>query len=209
MRWILAVIILSLLVSSVTADDWKFQIIDSSTPVFTLVKDTAEVVNQPKLPQQNEHLVMFTSKTCGPCQAWKNGNNRKQIEAKYKVVIVDIDDFPVYKTAQGNLPAVDRYPKFWLIKTSDLYAKPIKVWTGGISLQDIETTLKAPAAPQSGYKRKSKLRWSLNGSFSPNRKTLVEHIKEEHGIEINETMFSYEELLAIHDDLHNNVYVSS
>ncbi len=50
--------------------------------------------------------------------------------------------------------------------------------------------------------RRSNQKWYLNGSFSPSRSTLINHLKSEHGIEWDLDKLSYEELLAIHDDDH-------
>lgn len=201
MRWIYFILLISIC-SSASADDWKFELVQDTEPTFTLVQS-------PKVDKPDEYIIMFTAEWCGPCQNWKRGQNRKTIEAKYgPTTLVDMDKSPEWGKARGNLPAVTRYPTFWLTRRSNMTAKPIKVWVGGLSLQDIEVALKAPVAPQSRYERRSKLRWGLNGSINPDRKMLVEHIKEKHNIEIDDSLYSYDELLAIHDDLHNNAYIT-
>jgi len=202
MRWIFYLLLA--ICSSASADEWKFEL--AQEPTFSLVQPDPLISRRADKP--DEYVVMFTAEWCGPCQIWKKSQNRKTIEAKYgPTVLVDMDKNPEWNKARGNFAAVDRYPTFWLVRRSNMTSKPIKVWIGGLSLSDIEAALKITLAPQSKYERRSKLRWSLNGSLNPDKKMLVEHIKEEHNIDIDETIYSYDELLAIHDDLHNNVYV--
>jgi hypothetical protein len=54
------------------------------------------------------------------------------------------------------------------------------------------------------YTKQSNRRWKLNGLFNPPRSTLISHLKNSHGILWDLDSLSYEELLAIHDDDHND-----
>jgi len=85
-------------------------------------------------------LVMFTATWCGPCQNWKRSSKPRAISsAGFQIVYVDIDQQPKWKTAGKKLPAVDRYPTFWLV--DPLTKLPVKVWTGDVSVQEIQQQL--------------------------------------------------------------------
>lgn len=85
-------------------------------------------------------VVMFTATWCGPCQNWKSSRNPADIKAAgYQIVYVDIDQQPKWKTAGKKLPAVDRFPTFWLVDPKTKL--PVKIWTGGVSIHQIRETV--------------------------------------------------------------------
>jgi hypothetical protein len=101
---------------------------------------TGVYAEKPKATQ-DPYLIMFTADWCGPCRAWKNSGKKKQIEeAGVSVTLVDIDRNPEYRIAGGPLPAVERFPTFWLMVPPN--QKPVKVWVGTVSHTDVRANLR-------------------------------------------------------------------
>lgn len=87
------------------------------------------------------YLLMFTAEWCGPCQAWKRSGKKQQIEeAGVSVTFVDIDKNSKYRIVGGPLPAVERFPTFWLMIPPN--QKPVKVWVGTVSHTDVRANLR-------------------------------------------------------------------
>ncbi len=110
--------------------DW---VITESPASKSEIVITETAVNVAK---QKPWVVMFTASWCGPCQNWKKSSKPSDIRsAGYQIVYVDIDKEPKWKNAGKKLPAVDRYPTFWLVDPATKL--PMKIWTGSLSVSDL------------------------------------------------------------------------
>lgn len=168
--------------------EWKFELINP--PVFVLeVKEKKS---------EDYHLVMFSSPSCGPCKIFVKSDKYKRIKEVYKIVQIDMVKEPIWHTKRGNLPAIEKYPTFWLVETKNPTLPPT-VWVGDVTLEQIQKVLE----PKPTYARQSSKRWNLDGDFSPSREKLAKHLKEEHNIDWDLSVLTYNELLAVHDDIHN------
>jgi len=119
-----------LAIAMLFVQDWVI----TESPVSKIVITETQAAEAPK---QKPWIVMFTAEWCGPCQNWKRSSSPGEIRsAGFQIVYVDIDKEPKWKKAGRKLPAVDRYPTFWLVDPETKL--PVKIWTGSVSVRTIQ-----------------------------------------------------------------------
>lgn len=198
--------------------DWVITESPASRSEIVVTETTVISQDAPQKPW----VVMFTASWCGPCQSWKNSSKPSEIRsAGYQIVYVDIDREPKWKKAGKKLPAVERYPTFWVVDPATKL--PIKTWTGSVSVFDVLSVAKddgkKPSRSEKRMIRRTKSdieSWiRRNYSSSDNLKTTVNPASNVWNHLVDGTsgthVFTREQInglelwiaLALHDAVHS------
>lgn len=188
------------------SNEWSFTV--RQQPAVEKPGVVAPVRRQEGLPAAPPEydVVMYGAAWCGPCQAWKRNELPKLERAGVSVVLKDCDVEPQWKSARwvknsvtGQrvlIPGVRSYPTIAIVRRSDQI--PVAQFVGPVSAQELQKRIPKPTPANAANLM---FRWNIEGNWSPTQKETAAHLMQRHKIDV--TNMSHQQMLAIHDALHD------
>lgn len=92
-----------------------------------------DVVIQQPVPDSEFIVVVCSTKSCGPCRAFKASAEYIKIRRRFAVEWADTDDRPAWRQYARQVPTV------WLIRKSD--RKMLRSWVGAVNLATVMSAI--------------------------------------------------------------------